>query len=189
MNKVEEANNKKKSKKRNRFIFRSAILLLLFGALLFALISNLTKDKEILDIGSEAPPFVLKQLNGSSESLTLSDLEGKGVMLNFWATYCKPCEKEMPYMEKLYPEYKDKGVEIVAVSVDATELVINRFVDKYQLSFPVLHDSTGQVMEAYNIGPLPTTYFIDENGKVEEVVQGQLTLSKLEGYLQQIQPK
>ena len=70
-------------------------------------------------------------------SVQLSDLEGKGVMLNFWGTWCKPCEAEMPYMETLYPEYNDKGIEIVAVSLDSTELVINRFIDKHDLTFPV----------------------------------------------------
>ncbi|WP_186578319.1 thiol-disulfide oxidoreductase ResA [Aquibacillus kalidii] len=189
MSKIEDANIRKRNKKRNRLIFRTIILLVLLAALVFALVSNLTKEKSMIEKGDQAIPFVLKQLNGSNDTLNLSDLEGKGIMLNFWATYCKPCEQEMPYMESLYPVYKEKGVEIVAVSVDATELVINRFVEKYQLSFPIVHDRDGQVMDAYNIGPLPTTLFINPDGEVVEIVKGPLTLSRLEGYLQQIQPK
>lgn len=189
MSKIDEAKKRKSTKKRNRLLFRSIVLLLLFGALVFALISNLTKDKSVYNEGDVAPPFELKQLNGDAESLNLADLEGKGIMLNFWATYCKPCEQEMPYMESLYPEYKEKGVEIVAVSVDATQLVIDRFVEKYDLTFPVLHDKRSEVMELYNIGPLPTTYFIYPSGEIAEVVAGPLTLERLEEYLTEIQPK
>ncbi|MGP4041378.1 thiol-disulfide oxidoreductase ResA [Gracilibacillus sp. D59] len=194
MNKIEQAKQTKKAKKRNRFIFRSSILVVLFGALLFAVVSNLTAEEEAtVDINDKAPDFQLKRVANNEDAkqstLQLSDLEGKGVMLNFWATYCEPCEREMPYMEKLYPKYKEQGVEIVAVSVDATELVINKFVDQYDLSFPILHDKDSQVLDAYGIRPLPTTYFIDENGVVVERVLGELSLERLEGYLQQIVPK
>src|SRR5699024_2203423 len=123
---------KKRKKKRNRFIFRSIILAVLVGAVVFALVSNAQKDKTIYKVGDQAPDFKLKQVNENNklESIQLSDLEGKGVMLNFWATYCEPCEAEMPYMEKLYPKYRDKGIEIVAVSLDGGQLVIDRFIDE-----------------------------------------------------------
>ncbi|WP_088051939.1 thiol-disulfide oxidoreductase ResA [Virgibacillus dakarensis] len=181
----------KKNKKRRRFIFRITILLVLLAAVLFALISNFQKDKSVYGVGDKAPDFQLKQIskNNDTETIRLSDLQGKGVMLNFWATYCKPCEAEMPYMEKLYPKYKEKGVEIVAVSLDASELVIHRFIDKYDLTFPVVHDTKNQVMDLYKVGPIPSTFFIDQNGVIVEKVDGALTLDRLEGYLQQIQPK
>ncbi|WP_240795432.1 thiol-disulfide oxidoreductase ResA [Aquibacillus halophilus] len=188
MKRIEEAKVKKSKKKKNRLVFRSIVLLILFAAVVFALVSNLNKDNAVIGVGDQAPNFELKQMNGDKQSLTLDELKGKGVMLNFWATYCKPCEEEMPYMEALYPEYKDKDVEIVAVSLDATELVIDRFIDKYELSFPVLHDNKGQVLNRYNIGPLPTTFFINEDGIVVEKVAGALTLDRLDGYLKQIQP-
>ncbi|WP_018934513.1 thiol-disulfide oxidoreductase ResA [Gracilibacillus lacisalsi] len=194
MEKIELAKQKKQVKKRNRFIFRSAILVVLFGALVFAIVSNLTAEEEAaVDIKEQAPDFQLDRVANNEDevesSLQLSDLEGKGVMLNFWATYCEPCEREMPYMEELYPKYKEQGVEIVAVSVDATELVIDKFVDHYNLSFPILHDKDSQVLDAYGIRPLPTTYFIDENGVVVDRVLGELSLERLEGYLQEIVPK
>ncbi|GGB33803.1 thiol-disulfide oxidoreductase ResA [Virgibacillus dakarensis] len=181
----------KKKKKRNRLIFRSIILAILLVAVVYALVSNLSKDETKIDTGDQAPDFTLEQVNANNEleSIKLSDLKGKGVMLNFWATYCKPCEAEMPYMEKLYPAYKDKGIEIVAVSLDATQLVIDRFIDKYDLTFPVLHDTKSQVMDQYGVGPIPSTFFINPDGEVVEIVEGALTLDKLEGYLQQIAPK
>ncbi|MDL4840757.1 thiol-disulfide oxidoreductase ResA [Aquibacillus rhizosphaerae] len=188
MSKVEEAKKQKRNKKKKRLLFRSIILLALLAALIFALISNFNNDEASLGVGDQAPPFQLKQLNGDAETLNLADLEGKGIMLNFWATYCKPCEDEMPYMQSLYPKYKD-DIEIVAVSVDATQLVIDRFVDNYNLTFPILHDNKEQVMDLYNVGPLPTTYFINPDGEIVEVVSGPLTLERLDGYLQQILPE
>jgi len=148
---IEKAREKKKSKMRNRLIFRTIILAVLVSAVVFALITNAKKDNTIYGIGDIAPDFELQQINENNklESIRLSDLKGKGIMLNFWATYCKPCEKEMPYMEELYPEYKDKGIEIVAVSLDATELVIHRFIDKYDLSFPIPHDNKNIVNDLY----------------------------------------
>ncbi|WP_066193138.1 MULTISPECIES: thiol-disulfide oxidoreductase ResA [Gracilibacillus] len=192
MSKVEQANQNKQKKKRNRFIFRLSILVVLFGALVFAVFNNLTADEgAIVDVGDEALDFSLKQVATTEEAnnLQLSDYEGKGVMLNFWGTWCEPCEREMPYMEQLYPEYKEKGVEIIAVSVDSTELVIDNFANKYGLTFPIVHDENKQVLDAYGVRPLPTTYFIDEHGVVQERVLGELTLENLEGYLQQIVPE
>lgn len=189
MNKINEAAIKKHKKKRSRMIFRSVILAVLFGAVIFAIVSNIKDDDKAVDVGDKAPDFELPQVrNVDGEVLRLSDLKGKGIMLNFWATYCEPCEEEMPYMESLYPEYKEKGIEIVAVSVDATELVIHNFTDRYDLSFPILHDKRSTVLDHYGVRPLPTTYFIDENGIVVERVIGGLTLEKLEGYLKQIEP-
>ncbi|WP_425445466.1 thiol-disulfide oxidoreductase ResA [Virgibacillus ndiopensis] len=187
----EHIGNNKKRKKRNRLIFRSIVLAVLLVAVAYALVSNLSEEDTNVDVGDQAPPFKLQQVNQNNEleTVELSDLKGKGVMLNFWATYCPPCEAEMPYMEKLYPEYKEKGVEIVAVSLDGAELVINRFIDKYDLTFPVPHDKNGQVMEQYGVGPIPSTFFINPEGEIVEVVNGALSLDKLEGYLKQIQPE
>lgn len=188
---LEQAKIKKKSKKRKRFIFRTVILLILLAAVVYALVSNFNKDKSIYGVGDEAPDFKLNQVNEHNEleTIQLSDLKGKGVMLNFWATYCKPCEEEMPFMEELYPKYKDKGIEIVAVSLDVAPLVINQFIDRYNLTFPVPHDSNSEVMDLYKIGPIPSTFFIGPDGKIVDKVEGALTLDKLEGHLKEIQPE
>ncbi|HLQ73741.1 MAG TPA: thiol-disulfide oxidoreductase ResA [Bacillota bacterium] len=188
---LDKVREKKKGKKRKRLIFRSAILAVLIAAIVFALVTNAKDDKTIYKAGDEAPNFKLEQIskNNELETIELADFKGKGVMLNFWATYCPPCEAEMPYMEELYPEYKEKGVEIIAVSLDATELVVHRFIDKYDLTFPIPHDTTGKVMDLYKVGPIPSTFFIDSEGKIVDKVDGALTLEKLEGYLQEIEPK
>lgn len=188
---LKEVRMRKKNKMRKRLIFRSIVLAVLVGAVVFALVANAKKDNTIYKAGDQAPDFHLQQVNHNNElvDVKLSDFEGKGVMLNFWATFCAPCEEEMPYMEELYPEYKDKGIEIIAVSLDATELVINRFVDKHELTFPIPHDTKNEVMDLYKVGPIPSTFFIDPDGKIVDKVDGALTLDRLEGYFKEIQPE
>src|SRR5699024_1060783 len=156
----------------------------------FASIRNLRDDNTVYEVGYHAPHFELEQIsqNNDAETIKLSHFKGKGVMLNFWGTFCEPCKTEMPYMESLYPEYKDKGVEIIAVSLDGTELVVDNFIDEFNISFPIPHDKKGKVRDLYNIGPIPTTYFIDPDGKIVDEVKGALTLEKLEGHFQEILP-
>ncbi|SFD51211.1 Peroxiredoxin [Lentibacillus persicus] len=185
------AKGNKQQKKKQRLIFRTMVLAVLLVAVIYALVTNFTKDQTEVRAGAQAPDFKLEQINKNNEKETiqLSDLEGKGVMLNFWGTWCEPCEDEMPYMEELYPEYKEKGVEIVAVNLDTTQFVVDRFINRYNLTFPVPYDSNKEVMDTYQVEPLPTTFFINSDREIVEVVEGGLTLDKIEGYLQQIQPE
>ncbi|WP_181349982.1 thiol-disulfide oxidoreductase ResA [Thalassobacillus sp. CUG 92003] len=174
-------------KKKRRLIFRTVLLTIMAGLVTYALFANFTNDDPVVAEGEQAPNFQLTEF-GTDESKELKDFEGKGVMLNFWATYCEPCKDEMPHMEKLYEEYEDKGVEIVAVNLDSTNLVVKRFLEKYDISFPILHDKNGQVMDLYKVGNIPSSLFINAEGEVVKRVDRQLTLDKLEGYLKQIQP-
>ena len=188
---LEEAKKKKKNKRKNRLIFRTSILIVMVAAIIFALVSNIQADNTIYQVGDDAPDFELKQINKNNEleSIRLSDFKGQGVMLNFWGTWCKPCEEEMPYMQELYPEYKEKGIEIIAVSLDSTELVVDRFIDKYDLTFPIPHDKTGEVRDLYKIGPIPSSIFINPDGKIQRVVNGALSLESLENYFKEILPE
>lgn len=188
---LDKIRENKKQKIRNRLIFRSVILAVLIAAVVFSLVTNAKKDNTIYKVGDDAPDFKLQQVNDNNEleEVQLSDFKGKGIMLNFWATFCKPCEAEMPFMEELYPIYKEQGIEIIAVSLDSTELVIDRFIDKYDLTFPVPYDKRGQVSDLYKIGPIPTTYFISPEGVIVEKIEGALKLEQLEAYFQEILPE
>jgi len=108
--------------------------------------------------------FELKDLSGTTRRL--SDFNGKVVFLNFWATWCGPCRFEMPSMEKLYRRFKAAGLEIVAVNLQEDRDSVQRFVDEYELSFPVLLDTTGRIGATYGARSIPTTYIVDRDGFV-----------------------
>lgn len=173
--------------KKRRLVIRTVILLLLGAAVAYTLYANFTKDKvQKVAIGEKAPDFVLTDMEGNTHRL--SEYEGQGVFLNFWATWCKPCEREMPYMNNQYKQFKDQGVQIIAVNVGESELAVNKFAGKYDLSFPIVIDTDGQVQTAYGIGPLPATYLIDKEGKVVKYITGELTEEMIRGYMEQIKP-
>src|SRR5699024_3070926 len=101
---------------------------------------------------------------------------------------CEPCEKEIPYMQSLYPEYKD-DIEIVAVRLDTGKLVVDDFIDKYELTFPIPHDKQSEVRGQDNVKRIPSTFFSYEDGIIVDKVEGALTLDKLEDYFKEIQPE
>ncbi len=114
--------------------------------------------------GTAIIDFELQDLSGATRRL--SDFHGKVVFLNFWATWCGPCRFEMPSMEKLYKALKAKGLEIVAVNLQEDRKSVQRFVNEYGLSFPVLLDTTGRVGATYGARSIPTTYIVDREGFV-----------------------
>ena len=119
-----------------------------------------------------ASDFYLRDLNG--KLVRLSDFQGKVVLLNFWATWCPPCLKEMPSMQQLYQAYRDKGLEIIAVSVDTAPTArVKAFVEKLGLTFTVLHDRDSLISRLYSNPGVPSTYLIDSQGKLAYRVLGE----------------
>ncbi|MFB9988532.1 thiol-disulfide oxidoreductase ResA [Bacillus benzoevorans] len=173
--------------KKRRLLIRTVILVILLAAVGYTLYANFTKDEgQKVAIGEKAPDFELVDLNG--ETHRLSDYEGQGVFLNFWGTYCKPCEKEMPYMEEQYQQFKDKGVQVLAVNVGESEFAVKKFAERHQLTFPIVIDSENDVQSAYGINPLPITFLIDKDGTVIKSFTGSLTSEKVEQFMKEIQP-
>jgi peroxiredoxin len=124
-------------------------------------------EDEGLQVGKKAPDFTLKTYNG--KTVKLSDLKGKRVLLNFWASWCGPCEEEMPVMQKVYEELKEDQVEFVAVNMTIGKETIEsatQFVKQFGLTFPVPLDIEGEVMKLYEVYGLPTSYFIDSDGVI-----------------------
>ena len=122
--------------------------------------------------GFLAPDFEL--VNAAGEAVRLSDFRGQPVLLNVWASWCQPCRAEMPAMERLYQEYRAKGLEILAVNSttqDTPEDALS-FANQLGLSFPILFDNQGSVVTSYQVQALPSTYFIAPNGIIQEVVVG-----------------
>ena len=173
--------------KKRRFVIRIIVLGLISAALIYTLCMSFLKGKEdVLSIGDDAPDFMLKDMNGAA--LQLSDYKGKGVFLNFWATYCEPCKQEMPYMNNVFKEYQAEGVELLAINVGEAELRVNDFIEKYGLDFPILYDRGGVVTDVYDFIPLPTTFLIDEHGKIVDIISGTLSEASIRASMDQIKP-
>jgi peroxiredoxin len=122
--------------------------------------------------GFQAPDFTLDTLDGGQ--MTLSDLRGKVVMVNLWASWCPPCRDEMPAIENVYQTNKTQGLEVLAVNVtnQDSEAAAAAFVREMGLSFPVLLDRHGAVSRRYQLRALPTTFFIDRKGVIRAIVPG-----------------
>jgi peroxiredoxin len=116
--------------------------------------------------GAAAPAFELPGLDGGS--LALSQMDGKVVLVNFWATWCKPCEDEMPSMEKLYRELHGTDFELVAISVDGDRATVAEFRDKLGLTFPILLDPEQDAAAAYQTFRFPESFLIGRDGIVVE---------------------
>jgi len=112
----------------------------------------------------QAIDFTLQDLTGRETSL--SAFQGKVVFLNFWATWCGPCRAEIPSMEQLYRELKDRGFTIVAVNSQEPAEQVSAFVQEAGMSFPVLLDSAGKAGASYTVRAIPTTYIIDPQGSI-----------------------
>ncbi len=137
--------------------------------------------------GSLAPDFLLKTMDGGE--IRFSDLRGKAVIVNLWATWCGPCRKEMPQFVAAYDRFRDEGLEIIAVTLQESPSVIQPFVDDFGMDFPVALDKRGAVSDKYRIIGLPTTYFIDRQGVIRNVFQGpfleQLQGTQVQGAIEQ----
>ena len=129
-----------------------------------------------IEIGKSAPDFELTKLDGTN--VKLSDLKGKKVILNFWATWCGPCQQEMPDMEAFYKEHKE-NVEILAVNYTPSEKVgeekVSNFAKEKGITFPILLDKNIDVTTAYKVITIPTSYFIDTKGVIQDKFIGPMT--------------
>jgi len=136
--------------------------------------------------GHPAPDFTLQTLDG--DSLTLSDLRGKAVVLNFWATWCPPCQAEMPELQAAHEAYASGGLVVLGVNQAEDRATVQAFLDERNLSFPVVLDSQYEASQLYKVNSLPTTFFIDRNGVIQERVTGQMNTALLAEKLRSIYP-
>ena len=137
--------------------------------------TNLMKDYD----------FELEDLNGNK--VALSDYKGKKVYLNFWATWCPPCKAEMPDMEKLYQETKDTGLIMLAVNVGEDKKTVQDFITSSGYNFPVLLDVTGEVSQLYQVTGIPTSYFIDTEGYLDDGATGSVSLEAMKEFVNNLE--
>ena len=122
--------------------------------------------------GMPASEFSLTDLDGKSHKL--EQYRGKVVLLNFWATWCKPCTTEMPAMQTVYDELREKGFVVLAVNELEDEGKVREHIVAYKHTFPVLLDHENKVANQYGVFGLPVSVFIDQNGVVREYIKGGL---------------
>ena len=142
--------------------------------------------KEGIFPGNKAYDFTL--LDREGKEISLSSLRGKVVFLNFWASWCGPCKAEMPDMQKVHEEYKDKDVVILAVNITALEKNgiedVNKFLKANKFTFPVLYDKEGAVSVQYRVSRIPTTYILNKDGIIANFVTGALSEKRIKEEIQ-----
>lgn len=118
----------------------------------------------------KAPNFTLKSREG--KNIKLSELRGKVVMLNFWASWCGPCRQEMPLLEKIYKKYQRLGFTLLGVNVEQDSNAAKNYLKDIKVSFPILFDTTNKTSKLYNVSAMPTTIIIDRNGNMRFLHKG-----------------
>ena len=149
----------------------------------------------LVKAGTQAPDFRVEMFDGTT--FTLGSLRGKVVLLNFWATWCGPCKREMPEVQALYEKYGNNEGDVIVLGVanpkseeypynqDVTQPEVEQFLEDGGYTFPVVMDTTGDVLSAYGISAFPTTFMIDTEGNVFGYVTGQLTADMMESIVTQ----
>lgn len=154
-------------------------------------LQSANSEEESRDIGIEkgqlAPDFSLQDLNGNQ--VKLSNYKGQRVLLNFWATWCPPCRVEMPHMQNIYDQYQSEDVVILGVNMTITEDSIEdvpTFVQEQELTFPIVLDEEGDLMQTYQVVAYPTTYVLDADGVIREKVRGAMNYEMMEDLLSKV---
>ena len=142
-----------------RFLKQTAMALVLMAGTAFA-----------ADAGGPAPSFTLAALTG--QQAALSQYKGQVVMVNFWATWCGPCQQEMPLLDQMYKKYKPAGFTLIGVNVDKEAPAVKELMARKPVSFPVLLDPANQVSKAYHVNEMPSSVFIDRKGEIRYIHRG-----------------
>jgi peroxiredoxin len=122
------------------------------------------------ELHGPAPDFSLQSREGGTVSL--ADLKGQVVMVNFWATWCGPCRQEMPHLEALYQRYGDLGFTLLGVNVEEDASGADEFLAETPVSFPILFDPANQVSELYDVIAMPSTVLVDRSGNMRFIHHG-----------------
>src|SRR5262245_59666377 len=170
----------------------SRIPAVLMGAVLLAVLMAVpTPDgwsmgSRVPAVGMQAEDFRLTDLAGKEQSL--SQYRGKIVLVNFWATWCKPCTTEMPAMQASFDKLRDKGFVVLAVNELEDDAKVREHIKQYGHTFPVLMDRDNKVVNQFGVFGLPVSVFIDQEGRVQEYIKGGLlTEQKIEETVARIQ--
>jgi cytochrome c biogenesis protein CcmG/thiol:disulfide interchange protein DsbE len=149
-----------------------------------------------LNVGDLAPELSLTKPDGTTVQLTdlhgnpirLADLRGKAVWLNFWASWCPPCQYETPTLRAMDQRYRGQGLALIGIQVQQIQDDAQQYADRYELKYTIGSDVTGGVFHAYRVFALPTQFFIDANGLIRKIVNGPLDEAGADALIQSILP-
>ncbi|MBD2847690.1 redoxin domain-containing protein [Paenibacillus sp. IB182496] len=150
---------------------QTALLLLLLGAVAYAVHIHMDATPTPPKIGETAPNVELTLLDGTETAL--ADYRGQGIVLNFWASWCTPCVNELPILNEAYK--LSDGTVVVAVNVGEDEETVRKFVQRYDLAFPILLDRDESWMRRYGVSQLPKSFFVDPDGTIVDVYSGEMS--------------
>jgi peroxiredoxin len=143
------------------------------------------------EMSRPAPEFDLPALNGGG-TIKLSNYRGKVVLVNFWGTWCEPCKEETPALQAAYQDLQKQGLEIIGINLYSQETggdkAVRDFLAPYRVSYPIALDTRGDIARAFQISPIPTSYFIDPSGNIRFVKVGTLKAAEVRALFERLQP-
>ncbi|MGK7345159.1 MAG: TlpA disulfide reductase family protein [Candidatus Nitrospinota bacterium M3_3B_026] len=141
----------------------------------FLIVGCETKEMEAPPRPDPRPAADVTLKNLSGKEVSISDFEGRPLIVNFWASWCVPCVEEMPRFEQTYETWKSKGLEIVAINLKESREVAEKFMKENGYSFITLLDKSGEASDKFQVFGLPTTFFIDREGIIRYSHMGKIT--------------
>lgn len=156
-----------------------ASIVLLVGILAVVAVFGwaLIRSNQTQPTAGPAPDFTMTTYDG--QEYRLSDLRGKVVIVNFWASWCIPCHDEAPALQRVYERYKDRGVEMLGVAYTDTDTNALAFIDKYDMTYPTGPDTGTRISDRYNIIGVPETFVIDQQGNIAKFIMQPTTEAEL----------
>lgn len=141
-------------------------------------------DAVLISRDTPAPNFTLSLFDGGQ--ITLAELKGKPVFVNFWASWCPPCREEAPILEKVWRSYKDKGVVFIGVDIQDTRADALAYIKEFDITYPNGPDPTGEISIDYGVSGVPESYFINRQGTIVRKYVGALNERLLTSLLEEI---
>lgn len=131
-------------------------------------------------------PPAIKLLGLDSKVHTLDEYKGKALVINFWATWCTYCVKEMPALQAQWKKWQDQGVVILGINTGEDEMTVQNFAKQTGADFPILFDTDNKAVRDYGVVPMPTTFFVDKKGEISSIHEGELNLETLDEQIRQL---
>lgn len=169
----------------NSLIAGFTLPILLFTSMLLTM--NRFVAKEIFIPGDTVPTYLATDIDGAQVSL--ADYRGKGLIINFWATWCPPCRREMPLLERTYQKYKSQNIAMIGITVDESMDIVKNYVQSVGVSYPIWENalsrlntgvSRGRFSQLFGIVGFPTTFFVDADGVIQSSYVGELNQALLD---------